>query len=146
PSSGKAGTTLITSTSALIVASQLSHTSAGVARAPLLATATSKKLLLPAITRPATTHVLTTPSVTAGPAAATRNSTPGLGDSVVRVMPPSAHSSIPATVRPLRRATNACPSSCITIETKNDSTDATATAYAVVRDPPSSSWNGPVTA
>ena len=43
PSSGKAGIRLKTSTSVLIVATQLSHTSAGVARTPLRATATSKK-------------------------------------------------------------------------------------------------------
>ena len=97
-----------TSTSALIVATQLSHTSAGVARWTFpLATATSKKLLLSTSSLPATTHTTITASVTSGPAAATRNSMPGFSDSPVRVMPPNAHRSMPATVRPLRRATSA---------------------------------------
>ena len=85
------------------------------------------------------TQIAITPRVTSGPAIATRNSTPGLVDSVVRVMPPNAHRSMPATERPLLRATSACPSSCMTIETKNESTEATATRYAVVREPPSMS-------
>ena len=116
-----------TSTSALIVATQLSHTSGGVARTPLVATATSKKCLLSASSLPATMHTTITARVTSGPAAATRNSMPGLSDSLVRVMPPNAHRSMPATVRPLRRATSAWPSSCRISEAKNDSTEATAT-------------------
>jgi hypothetical protein len=98
---------LKTSTNALIVATQLSHTIAGVARTPPLPTATSKKCLLPVASLPATAHAKITARVTSGPAAATRNSIPGFSASLARVMPPSAQRSIPATVRPLRRATSA---------------------------------------
>ena len=68
-------------------------------------------------------------SVTAGPAAATWNSSPG--ESVSRVSfarPPKNHRSMPEIPMPLRRATSAWPSSCRTSETKNSARRATATA------------------
>ena len=107
PSSGKAGIRLKTSTSALIVATQLSHTSAGLARTPPVASAASKKWLLLVASWPASVHSTITARVTSGPATATRNSTPGVCGSPLRVIPPNAHRSMPATGRPLRRATSA---------------------------------------
>ena len=86
----------------------------------LLSVATSKKSCVsasaaaPAKDRPAIS------SVTAGPAAATRNSSPG--DSASRsifAMPPKNHRSMPEIPMPLRRATTAWPSSCSTMEAKN---------------------------
>ena len=66
-------------------------------------------------------------SVTAGPAALTRNSSPG--DSLSRVslaMPPKNHRSIPAIPIPLRRATHAWPSSCSVSDRKKSATETTA--------------------
>ena len=72
------------------------------------------------ISEPIAKQIATITSVTAGPAAATRNSTPG--ESVSRSIfatPPNSHRSIPVIRMPLRIATTACPSSWSTIEKKN---------------------------
>ncbi len=82
PSSGKAGTRLNASTSTLIVASQLSHTSAGVAWSTSSPRASFEKVVPLVSSRPATTHATITTSVTSGPAAATRNSVLGSRDSL----------------------------------------------------------------
>jgi hypothetical protein len=79
------------------------------------------------VVAPKATHSPTTTSVTSGPAAATRNSSPG--DDVSRVsfaMPPKNHRSMPDMPMPLRRATSACPSSWSTSETKKSAAPATA--------------------
>ena len=65
--------------------------------------------------------------MTAGPAALTRNSSPG--DSLSRVsfaMPPKNHRSMPAMPIPLRRATHAWPSSCSVSDKKKSATETTA--------------------
>ena len=70
---------------------------------------------------------MTISSVTAGPAALTRNSSPG--DWLSRLslaMPPKNHRSMPAISIPLRRATHACPSSCSVSDRKNRATEMTA--------------------
>jgi hypothetical protein len=65
--------------------------------------------------------------VTAGPAAETRNSSPGEELSRVSLaIPPKNHRSMPAIPIPLRRATRAWPSSCSVSETKNSAALATA--------------------
>jgi len=67
-------------------------------------------------------------SVTAGPAAATRKSSPGESASrSIFAMPPKNHRSMPEIPIPLRRATIAWPSSCSTMEAKNSRAPATAT-------------------
>ena len=69
--------------------------------------------------------------VTSGPAAATRNSTPGESASLPSfATPPNIHRSIPSIGMPLRMATHACPSSCSRIERKNSSALITASANA----------------
>src|SRR5207244_3133722 len=72
PSRGKAGNRLNTSTSALIVATQLSHTSAGDACTPPVASAASKKWLLSVASWPATVQTTIKARATRGPATATR--------------------------------------------------------------------------
>ena len=127
PSSGKAGIMLTASTSTFSASTTLSQTATG-AVCTGSAARTCEKWSLAGSEAPATADAAITASVTAGPAAATRNCAPGpAGAPVVRVIPPSAHSSIPSTFRPLRRATSAWPSSCRISERKNDSTLATAT-------------------
>ena len=67
-------------------------------------------------------------SVTAGPAAATRNSAPGESVSrLIFITPPNRNRSIPATSMPSRRAASAWPSSCSRIEAKNVTAVTTAT-------------------
>ena len=65
-------------------------------------------------------------SVTAGPANATRNSSPGVSESrSARMKPPKKNRSMPPTPIPSRRAASACPSSCSTIEPKNRNAEMT---------------------
>ncbi len=75
-------------------------------------------------------------SVTAGPAAATRNSTPAESVSLdSRATPPNSHRSMPSILIPLRMATTACPSSCSTMLVKNSSAETTASTNAFVPAP-----------
>ena len=70
-------------------------------------------------------------SVTSGPAAAIRNSTPGESASFPSfATPPNNHRSMPSIGMPLRIATHACPSSCSRIERKNSSALITARTNA----------------
>ena len=114
PSSGKAGTRLNTSTSALIVATQLSHTSAGVARDVAFGDGHFEEALAvgqqPAGDDAGDDH--RERHQRSGDRHA--NSVPGSLDSSVRVMPPSAHRSMPATAarcgaRPARDRARAGP-------------------------------------
>ena len=71
---------------------------------------------------PSTKHRTTIPSVTSGPAIATRNSTPA--ESVSRpslATPPNIQRSMPSIGIPLRIATNAWPSSWSRIDRKKSS-------------------------
>ena len=98
----------------------------------------------PAITIVSSPPMITIPSVTSGPAAATRNSAPG--ESVSRfifITPPNRNRSIPATSIPSRRAANAWPSSCSRIEPKNRADAASATPNATWSVAPSVSRNEP---
>ena len=71
-------------------------------------------------------------AVTSGPAIATRNSCPGERVSLlIFITPPKKNRSMPLTVMPSRRAANACPSSCSTIEPKNPNAEATAVQKAI---------------
>ncbi len=73
-------------------------------------------------------HATRIASVTAGPAAEIRKSTPGVvGSRVSFASPPKNHSSMLDTPIPLRRATSACPSSWRTSDTKNSTAPMTAT-------------------
>ena len=86
------------------------------------------------------TKITTRTSVTTGPATAILNSAPG--DVVSRAIfatPPNSQRSMPLISMPSRRATSAWPSSCMTSETKNRNTAVTATTYACVTEPPSTS-------
>ena len=76
----------------------------------------------PEIAAPRPKQAAAIASVTSGPAAATRNSTPG--ESVSRpsfATPPNIHRSMPRIGIPFRVATGACPSSCSRIDRKNSS-------------------------
>ena len=87
---------------------------------------------------------MTISAVTAGPAAATRNSAPGESVSrLIFITPPNRNSSIPDTSMPSRRAASACPSSCSRIEPKNSTAATIATPNAVVSDDASFSSNDP---
>jgi hypothetical protein len=80
-----------------------------------------------AVVAPKAVQTPTITSVTAGPAAATRNSSPG--DDVSRVIlatPPKNQRSMPEMPMPLRRATIACPSSWASSERKKSAAPATA--------------------
>jgi hypothetical protein len=84
------------------------------------------------------TEATTTRKVTAGPAAAIRNSAPGVVGSERRsAMPPNIQRLMFEISMPLRRATIAWPSSCRTIEAKNRSADSVASEKALL------SWPGP---
>ena len=64
----------------------------------------------------------------AGPAAAIRASSRGVRESAsIDVTPPKMKSVIPSTLRPNRRATIACESSCASTDTKKSAAVATAT-------------------
>ncbi len=84
---------------------------------------------------PAPTHMRTMTAVTAGPAAATKNSSFGFFESRVSfATPPKSHRSIPLVPMPKRRAVSAWPSSWRRSETKNRSVAATAMPNATVFD------------
>ena len=125
PSSGKPGTRLNTNNPALTSASQLSSASTGV-----VSSASAKRFTLQSgwessATPTAASTVIS--SVTAGPAAAIRNSSPGDCESRESLAsPPKTQRSMPSTSMPLRRATTAWPSSCRAIDKKNSSAPATA--------------------
>ena len=81
--------------------------------------ASSSASTLPSIASPAAVKPANSSSVTAGPAAATRNSSPGVSESrSERMKPPKKNRSMPPTPIPSRRAASACPSSCSRIEPK----------------------------
>ena len=129
PSSGNAGTRLNRNRTALISASQLSNSRAGVTSALLLRIRASQNSCPPAVSAPIPTHRPTTSRVTAGPAAATLNSAPGESVSrLMRAMPPKNHRSMLSVSMPSRRAASACPNSWRIRETKNSSALATAVA------------------
>jgi hypothetical protein len=76
-------------------------------------------------------HTAAMSTVTSGPAAAIRNSTPGESASLPSfATPPNIHRSMPSIGIPLRMATQACPSSCNRIERKNSSALITASTKA----------------
>jgi hypothetical protein len=72
-------------------------------------------------------------AVTAGPAAATRNSTPAESVSLDSLAtPPNSHRSMPSILIPLRIATTAWPSSCRTMLPKKSSAETTASTNELV--------------
>lgn len=127
PSSGKAGTRLKTKRNAFTSASQPSRARAG--EGSDVTRTASRNASLPDVAIPPTTHATMIRNVTAGPAAATMNSSPGERLSRLSfAMPPKNHSSIPAISMPRRRATSAWPSSWSVSDTKNSTALATAVA------------------
>ena len=105
-----------------------------------LSDASSKIRSGPAISAVSSALTRTSPSVTSGPAAATRNSAPGESVSrLIFITPPNRNSSIPVTSIPSRRAATAWPSSCNRIDPKNNTAAATATPKPTLSDVPSAS-------
>ena len=77
------------------------------------------------------------PIETSGPAAATRNSTPGLLNRPLSCdTPPNSQSVIESTSIPSRRATHECPSSCSAIDARNSRDATTAIPRYVLWDRP----------
>ncbi len=103
-------------------------TSTGVASAAAERRAASQNESAPASSTAATEARTMISSVTAGPAAATRNSAPGVSVSrFIFITPPNRNRSMPSTSIPSRRAASAWPSSCSTIEAKKLAAATTAT-------------------
>ena len=128
PSSGKAGIRLKRNSTALIVNSQPSSATPGRAVASL-SVATSKKSPVCDSAAAPTRESPAIRNVTAGPATATLKSSPGVSASrSIFAIPPKNHRSMPEIPMPSRRAIIAWPSSCRTIEAKNRTAPATATA------------------
>jgi hypothetical protein len=129
PSSGNAGTRLNTSRTRFIETSRETTTSAGVASALPESRAAAQKPSAPASTIAAPAASAMIARVTRGPAAATRNSAPGVSVSrLIFITPPNRNRSMPSTPIPSRRAASACPSSCSRIEAKKLNAETTATA------------------
>ena len=136
PSSGNAGIRLKTSSVRLISASQPSRAMPGVVLT-VWNVAVSIVLEKCEATDAAPRQTATMIAVTAGPAAATLNSSPGVSESRVSfATPPNSHRSMPAVPMPWRRATSAWPSSCSRSETKNSSVAATAVPNVTVLEEP----------
>ena len=91
----------------------------------------SKASELPDTSAPSPKQTSAISTVTAGPAAATRNSTPAESASFPSfATPPNSHRSMPRIGIPFRMATHAWPSSCSRIERKNSSALSTASTNA----------------
>ncbi len=119
PSSGKAGTRLKASRNTLTTASQPISATVGVESTSWkLAVSTTPENCDP--TAAAARQATTISAVTAGPAAATWNSSFGVCESRLSLAtPPNSHRSMPAVSIPWRRAIRAWPSSCSSSEKKN---------------------------
>ena len=133
PSIGNAGRRLKTSSSRLIEASQAAIASTPSAPELDSISADWRNSCQPPARMPPIVSAAKIAAVTAGPASATRASTPGPSASrSIRAMPPKIQSWIELIPIPLRRATQACPSSCRRIEPKKPAALATARANGVV--------------
>ena len=142
PSSGKAGTRLNTSSSTLAETRKLSHSSNGPVASVRSSRAASQNPPAPSSAIDASEPTTTISNVTSGPAAATRNSWPGVEVSrLIFITPPKKKRSMPATSIPSRRAASAWPSSCSRIEPKKPKAVRTATMKPCWSSP-SSSANG----
>ena len=133
PSIGNAGSRLKTSSSRLIEASQAITASTPEAPEVVSISAAWLNSCQPPAAIPPTIRTTKISAVTAGPARATRASTPAESASrSIRAMPPKIQSWIELMPIPLRVAATAWPSSCRRIEPKKPIALATAKTNGVI--------------
>ena len=134
PSSGNAGIRLKISRTRLISPSQPISAIDGVVLTSWNVAVSTTPVIFEA-SAPAPTQMPTMIAVTAGPAAATMNSSFGVFESRVSLAtPPNSQRSMPLVPIPKRRAASAWPSSCRSSETKKRTVAATATPNETVFD------------